>query len=296
VAESYWTEERTREVTAGKQIPFLPGPSAVLLRALGLLRADAVMPPRQVRKYRQINHMLAVLRPALRELAAREPVVRLVDAGCGRSYLTLLVAWWYRHIEVHPVQILAVDRRPPLLAESRRRAELVGLDDVIGFETADLADLDVEAAWARHFGGAASPNAVVALHACDTATDEALALGIRHDVALLAVAPCCQAELAAAWKTASESEHGLQALWTMPTLRREGAAVMTDALRTQLLRAVGYDAAALEFVSAEHTPKNTLIRAMRRQEVDPEAWRAFDALKAASGGVTLALERAVRGE
>jgi hypothetical protein len=294
VAQRWWTEERTLAVTAGKKLPFLPGPSAVLLRALGLLHTDASMPPKQVRKYRQVNHMLAVLRPSLRELAAAHPVVRLVDAGCGRSYLTLLIAWWFRHVEHHPVQLLGIDRREALTTESRRRAELVGLDDILLFQAADLRGLDLDEAWQANFGARERPHGVISLHACDTATDEAIALGLAHEVELIAVAPCCQAELATAWQARAHDVHPLAPLWSTPTLRREAAATLTDALRTQFLRAMGYDTMAVEFVGAEHTVKNTLIRAIRRGGSDAEAWAAFEALKHATGDVSLALERAVR--
>lgn len=294
IAERYWTAERTRAVTAGKKLPFLPGPSAVLLRALGLLHADGSMPPKQVRKYRQVNHMLAVLRPSLRELIAAHPVVRLVDAGCGRSYLTVVVAWWMRHVERHPVEILGVDRREPLMTESRRRAELVDLEDIVRFHAADLRELDLAAAWQATFGQPQRPHGVLSLHACDTATDEALALGLRHHTDLIAAAPCCQAELAACWRDSAALDHPLQPLWSTPTLRHEAAATVTDTLRTQLLRAMGYEALVVEFVAGEHSVKNTLIRAMRRGAPDPAAWAAFDALKHATGGATLALERAVR--
>jgi hypothetical protein len=131
---------------------------------------------------------------------------------------------------------------------------------------------------------------VIALHACDTATCDAIALGVTANVELIAVAPCCQAELARGWTDLAErGESGaFGSLWRMPHLRRETAAHLTDAMRMLLLRARGYDAVALEFIAAEHTQKNSLIRAMRGKG-DPDARAEYASLVAATGGCGLAL-------
>ncbi|HEY5950512.1 MAG TPA: SAM-dependent methyltransferase, partial [Kofleriaceae bacterium] len=255
-ALAYWTEERTTQLLDGKQPVITPREGAVLLRALGLMRDDASIPPAQVRKYFQINHMVALLGPALRELRAR-PSIRLLDAGCGRSYLTLLLAWCARHVWRQQLEVIGIDREPAVIAEARRRTELAELDDVVHFEVGDIATT-------RPSG----VNGVVALHACDTATCDALALGIELEAEMIAVAPCCQAELARGW--ASLAERGVAGafapVWRAPQLRRETAADVTDAMRVELLRAAGYEVMAMEFVPAEHTRKNTLLRAIRRGE------------------------------
>jgi SAM-dependent methyltransferase len=261
-----------------------PREGAVLLRALGLMRDDASIPPAQVRKYFQINHMVALLGPALRELRAL-PSMRLLDAGCGRSYLTLLLAWCARHVWRQPLEVLGIDRDPALIAEARRRTELAGLDDVVHLEVGDLATVRPRGV-----------NGVVALHACDTATCDALALGIELEATMLAVAPCCQAELARGW--ASLAERGIEGafapVWRAPQLRRETAADVTDAMRVELIRAAGYDVTAMEFVPAEHTRKNTLLLAIRRGERDPSHRAAYEALRDATGGVDIQLARRSR--
>jgi len=290
-ARAHWTEERTRALTGGKRLAVLPAEAPVLLRALGLLHRDATMPPAQVRKFLQINHVVRVLEPALAALAARHPVIRIVDAGCGRSYLTLLLAWCARERWRHPVEILGVDRNPDVIAECRRRTALAELDDVVRFEVARLEDVRIP-----------DIHAVLALHACDTATCDAIALGAARAADLIAVAPCCQAELARAWAELAERDDldlgpgpgpgpgpgGFAPIWRAPHLRREIAAHVTDAMRALLLRAAGYRVTALEFVPAEHTAKNTLLRAVRA-EPDPGARAEYDALVAATGGAGLAL-------
>lgn len=297
-ATAYWTPERTQEVTHGKNVAILPGEAPLLWRSMGLLHRDGSMPPAQVRKYFQINHLLAVLGPALRELRERHDVVRVVDAGCGRSYLTFLLAWSFVHRFRHPVEILGVELRPALVEECRRRAALTGLDEVTRFEAGAIDDLDVDAAFARAFGrprerdgiDETAVHIVASLHACDTATDDALALGLRRRADLIAVAPCCQAELATKWSSISQSSAGFSPIFRSPHLRREAAATVTDAMRTLLVRSAGYEVSALEFVPSEHTPKNTLIRAMHRTTDDPNAREEYAALKEATGGCGIALE------
>jgi len=289
-ARAYWTPERTRDLIGDKQLEILPAEAPLLLRALGLLHRDASMPPAEHRKYFQINHVVRVLRPTFRELCARHPTLRLVDAGCGRSYLTLLVAWCARHRWDHRLEVLGIDRDPDVIEECRRRTAIAELDDVVRFEAASLGGLDVPAAWARAFGEPQPIHGVVSLHACDTATCDAIALGVAQQAELIAVAPCCQAELARGWSAlaAQDARGAFAPLWRTPHLRREITAHLTDTMRALLLRAAGYDVAALEFIAAAHTKKNTLLRATRGA-ADPAARAEYDALVAATGGCGLAL-------
>ena len=293
-ARAFWTEERTRDLVGGKELPLLPGEAPALLRALGLLNADASLPPTRMRKYRQTNHMLAVVRPALRELAERFETVHLVDAGCGRSYLTMLVGWWFRQHGA-PVRILGIDRNAALIDECRRRTEAAGLEESLRYEAADL-ELDLKDAWERAFGRSLGPlHGLFSLHACNTATDDALALAVSHGAHFVAVAPCCQSELSTAWATRAETDpgHGLAPLWRSPHLRRNAAATLTDTFRLLLLRACGYEASAVEFVEAMHTEKNTLIRGVKRGDpaASREAARHYRVLREATGGVGIDLER-----
>jgi SAM-dependent methyltransferase len=306
-ARAHWTPVRTAELARGKALLLPPAEAAPLLRALGILDHDAALPPAHVPKYFQINHMVALLGPELRALRDRHAVIRLVDAGCGRSYLTLLIAWCAREVWRHPLRVLGVDRNPAVIEESRRRCALAGLDDAVRFEAAALdavGAVDVRAAWSRGFpGDAADIHGAIALHACDTATCDAIALGVALGAELIAVAPCCQAELARAWSAQAAEDSvagardGFAAIRGAPHLRRETAAHVTDAMRLLLLRAVGYDARAIEFVPAEHTRKNTLIVALRALQAlpqaaaDPDARAQYAALCAATGGPGLQLAR-----
>ncbi len=291
-ARAYWTEQRTRELTGGKDLLVTPDEAPVLLRALGLLHRDASMPPKQVSKFLQLNHMLWLMGPPLRELMERFDTLHIVDAGCGRSYLTTVLAWCFEHVWDQPVRVLGVDRNAKLIEECRRRTEMCGLGHVLRYEACALDEFDAPAAWARAFDAGQHTHAVIALHACDTATDDAIALGVASQAELIAVAPCCQAELARGWQRLADrgDDGAFSPLWHTPQLRRTGAATLTDTFRTLLLRGCGYDTRAVEFVPSEHTPKNTLIRAIRRQGVDAEALAEYTALRQATGGVGIKLE------
>lgn len=300
VARAYWTEPRLLQLARGKTILLPPVEAAPLLRALGILRADGSIPPDRMRKYLQINHMVAVLGPSLSELRAAHPTVRIVDAGCGKSYLSLLIAWVFRHTHAHPIEVLGVDRNEALIEGVKDIAARADLRDLVRHEAAMLGGLDVRAAWQRAFGRDEAIHGVIALHACDTATDDAIALGVHLSATLIAVAPCCQAELARGWAAlpeplGDEERAAFSTIHRAPHLRRELGASLTDAMRTSLLRRAGYQVWPIEFVPSEHTPKNTLIRAMRRSNGDPlesprAAARAYEALVKASGGVGIALE------
>ncbi|HEX4452473.1 MAG TPA: SAM-dependent methyltransferase [Kofleriaceae bacterium] len=278
-ARAHWTDDRLAQLLDGKRPVISPRDGAVLLRALGLSRDDTSL--LQPRKYFQVNHMVALLGPAIRDLRARHAVIRLLDAGCGRSYLTLLLAWCARHVWGHPLEVVGIDRDADVIAEARRRAELAGLADVVRFEVGDVAacaELEV--------------HGVVALHACDTATCDALAVGVARGADLLAVAPCCQAELARAWGELAAGAGSFSPIWRSPHLRRETAADITDAMRVALLSAAGYDVSAMEFVPAEHTRKNTLLVAVRHGR--PGSRADYEALRDATGGADIRLARAIR--
>ena len=291
-AAAYWTPTRLGELVRDKALAVTPANAPVLLRALGLLHRDASMPPAEVRKFRQINHLVAQLGPAMAELRERSACVTLVDAGCGRSYLTMLLAFCFAEVWRHPARILGVDRMPHVVEASRKRAAAAGLpregDVALRFAAGDLHDVALPDLWARTFGEPLGGlDGLVSLHACDTATDAAIGLGLRLEAQWIAVAPCCQAELAAKWSRAGE---GLPGVADSPHLRRALGAHITDAMRRLLLRSAGYDAEAIEFVSGTHTPKNTLIRGQRRSAGSPEAWAEYLALRASTGGEGIALE------
>jgi SAM-dependent methyltransferase len=305
-AQTYWTEERTQKLNGDKKLTFLPADSGPLLRALGLLIRDASMPPNEVRKYRQINHMVSLLKPSFCALTDRFSTIRILDAACGRSYLSTLLAWDFAHNWPCKVQVLGVDRSEAMVKKSQERANQIGLGNVLQFHASTLADLDINESFTQAFGPSDTPydvHAVVSLHACDTATDDAITLAVALDAAMIAVVPCCQAELARKWVALDDGTpednpgSAFSTIWGEPHLRRSVASHITDVFRLQLIRAQGYSASAIQFVPAHHSAKNTLIRAVRTGGPDQDAMDAYLSLKAATGGegIELATRLAAQG-
>jgi SAM-dependent methyltransferase len=268
-------EARARKVMGGKDRALRPDASAPLLRVIGIMNADGTISADSAKKYKQVNHFVELCRPvwerlvAQREVSASAPL-RVLDLGCGNGYLGFVLAEALRLAEI-PVRLHGVDRRADVIAQCRVRAEALGQAGS-SFEEASIADADPTAA----LGGA--PDLVVALHACDTATDDALALAVRSGASSILAAPCCQHELAEQLRHAEAAAAAapVPALVRCSILRQGYAADLTDALRVELLEACGYHVDAIEFVGSQHTPKNLLLRAHRRHPgapVDPARWR-----------------------
>jgi SAM-dependent methyltransferase len=254
--------QTVRKVMGGKDRPLRPDRDAPLLQAIGIMRPDGTISTRHARKYKQVNHLVELCRPVVDRLlrertpTAAEPL-RIADLACGNGYVAFVLAETLAAAQV-PFRVLGVDVRPDVIDRCEARAAQLGWRDRMHFTVASIAHAAPIARTA--LGGA--PELVLALHACDTASDEAIAFAIQAASIALLVAPCCHAELARqllSSRPALESpallEHGL--------LRRGFADTLTDALRAELLELSGYEVGVLEFVPSEHTPKNLLLRALR---------------------------------
>lgn len=298
-ALAHWTAEREAKVTGGRRWPLLPSEAPELLRVLGLLNPDATMSADAMRKFSQVNHMVTLLLPVLKDLKERHRTVRVCDAGCGTSALTLILAWILQKKEGHDCRLIGIDANPAVIATSTQRALALGLGDVLRFQVGRLHPAMTEGLFAAVFPEdpaekkPARPHLLLGLHACDTATDMALAMGILGQVDVLAVAPCCHAELSQVWKDMKNPDHPFAPVFAAPNLRRETAAHLTDALRMVLVRSHGYEVTATEFVPSSHTPKNRLLLAIRRGRFQEGAAAQYGRLREAVGQGPLALERAL---
>jgi SAM-dependent methyltransferase len=216
----------------------------------GRLRAD------HRDKERQLQHYLELLRP-LAVLQGTGPV-RILDAGCGKAYMSLALLLSARRLGRTPT-LTGLDRDPAVIATVAGVAAETG-ETAATFEAAAIAD------WT-----AAHPDAgvdlLVSLHACDTATDEALAAGVRLGAGAIVLAPCCHHELT----TLLDEDVAPAAVVRHGILRSRFCDLATDAFRAALLELHGYRAEVIEFVAAEHTARNVMIRAERRSRPDPAA-------------------------
>lgn len=258
-------EQTVDKIMGGKDRPLRPDRSAALLQAIGIMNPDGTISARNAKKYKQVNHLVELCRPVWAGRRPEAGPLRILDLACGNSYLSFVLLEALR-LDGLDARLLGVDLRDDVIATSRGRAQQIGFGDRAQFIAARLESLQLDDIAAR-LGGA--PQLAISLHACDTATDAALALAIRAGVDAILCVPCCQAELARQLDGARELlvpaavEHGL--------LRRSLGELLTDALRVEVLEACGYEVAVVEFVDSAHTPKNLLLRARRVRSVG--SWR-----------------------
>jgi len=284
----HWTEDRIKKITSGKKYVIRPDQAGVMLHAIGILNNDASMSADNVRKFIQINHMLSLLEHSLKDLAKRFDVVRIFDIGCGNSYLSLILAWYFIERLKHPCQILGIDRNKKVIENSEKRATLLGFGRALKFFQSEINLDSWQQAYKQKYceedkvesqAEVKRPHLVLALHACDTATDYAVALGIKEKADVIAVVPCCQAEVAKKWSQNENPLHPLKPVFDVPNFRREIASQFTDVLRFLFLRSSGYEVTATEFVLLEHSHKNRLILAERRGNYFKKAKDQYEALK-----------------
>lgn len=283
--EAYWTRSKLEEVTGNRKLLITPSNAPELLHGIGILNNNGVMSSDSAKKFMQINHMTQMMLPYMKTLAERFPTVQILDFGCGNSYLTFLLAWLFRVHLKHPAKLIGIDLNEKVITQSKQRASQLNFSE-LEFHAAKVED-------ASSFLPEGRYHAVIALHACDTATDHALAYGILNKSDFIAVAPCCQAELAQEWRKLSGPEltHALSVLMNSAELRRDSAATFTDAIRLLLLRACGYEALSTEFISSQHTPKNRLITGTRRGNFLRPAFEEYKRFLEGIGRPELILEK-----
>jgi hypothetical protein len=258
----------SRPAEAGE---LLPGVSVSLLQELHILTRDGQLNADARRKLKQVNHLLGLLRPAVDDLLARFPDPLVVDCGAGKAYLGFLLAQTAL-IPAGKGHVINVDERRELIERARAIATQNGISNM-EFVAAQVV-------------GAALPDRVhlvTALHACDTATDDALALALRHGADHIAVVPCCQAEVARQLKDSKPADAAIAELAAHPIHRREFGSHLTNVIRTLVLEAHGYQVTVTELVGWEHSLKNELILARRVHRENPAARARLDELLHATG-------------
>lgn len=229
-----------------------------VLRALGISDAHGRIKPTRQAKYRQVEEFLRLLDAAIGDALAKgqlrtptdDDPLRVVDLGCGNAYLTFAAHRYLGSVRGLPVRVTGVDVKQQSADHNAAVAAELGID--ADFVVGTIGDAVLPEA----------PDVVLALHACDTATDDALARAISWGASLVLAAPCCHHDVAAQLRRAPTpapyamlTRHGI--------LRERFADTLTDALRAAILRQQGYRVDVVEFVESEHTPRNTLLRATR---------------------------------
>ncbi len=227
----------------------LPSSSQIWLEALDITNSAGVVRPGMADKHRQIHKYVEILSHLAVDAAlpTNRPV-EIADMGCGKGYLTFATHDYFNIVANRATNVVGIETRPGLVEKCQalaRRAGCARLSFQAGtIQSAQFTTLDV----------------LIALHACDTATDDAILQGVRAGAALIVVSPCCQKELRSQLQPAAVLAPALQ----HGIFQERHAEFATDALRALLLEWAGYDTKVFEFISTEHTAKNLMITATKR--------------------------------
>lgn len=229
----------------GKPVDFLVG--------LGVQMPDGRVTKARFDKFRQINRYLEFIEDVINELPT-DRTIRIIDFGCGKSYLTFAMYYYLHELQHRDIQVTGLDLKTDVIKHCNELAEKLGYDrlkfergDISTYEGTDVADM------------------VVTLHACDLATDYALDKAVKWGARVILAVPCCQHELNRQIKCDS-----LKPVLKYGIIKERIAALLTDALRANLLEQQGYETQILEFIDMEHTPKNLLIRAVKKGSMRPK--------------------------
>jgi SAM-dependent methyltransferase len=229
---------------------------------LGVMNKDGFIIKAKSDKFRQINRFLEYIEDVLGYLE-KDRELTILDFGCGKSYLTFALYHYLKIIKGYRINVIGLDLKEDVIKHCNELSKKYGFDK-LHFLVGDIAS----------YQGSSSVDMVVTLHACDTATDYALYKAVTWGAKVILSVPCCQHEL----------NSQIQNLTLKPVLKygiikERMSALITDALRAELLSSKGYRVQLLEFIDMEHTPKNILIRAVKRNTSAPEADTQEDELK-----------------
>lgn len=238
-------------------------PTDPFLREVGISDASGQIKPSKTDKYRQVEEFLRHLTPTLTSAIEagqiRKPTnvvpLTIVDLGCGHAYLTFAAHQYLRSIGLE-VKVIGIDVRTASRDRNNEIAKKLGITSSIEFRAEQITDTTLMQA-----------DVAIALHACDTATDDAIAWGVKADAKLMMIAPCCHHDIQSQLSEAPEP-------WSLITrygiMRERLGDLLTDSLRMQILKLRGYRVEAIEFIGGEHTPRNLMIRAVKTgATIDP---------------------------
>jgi hypothetical protein len=231
-----------------------PGQSVELLKELHILTREGKLNQDSRRKLKQVYHLFQFIEKLLKELPAGEGGLTLADHGAGKSYLGFIIYDLYFKA-LKTGHIYGIEARPELVQKSRELAARLGFERM-NFLNLSVADATQSDALPERI------DVVTALHACDTATDDAIAFGLQKQAKFMVLVPCCQAEVARtlnAGKALSLNRTPLAELWRHPLHTREMGSQITNVLRCLYLEASGYQVTVTELVGWEHSLKNELI-------------------------------------
>jgi SAM-dependent methyltransferase len=253
-----------RDLTHDRQKQRLLPEDNRIFALLGMHDGHRRIKPSKMDKYRQVEEFLRLLKPTLDNEVGAQSEISIVDLGCGHAYLTFAVQE-YLNNAIQKVKVLGVDEREESKRHNDQIANSLGVD--AQFLVAKIADTPSQ-----------TVDIAIALHACDTATDDSIAWAVKNSAKVIMLAPCCHHDLQAQVDLVPEP-------WSL--LTRHGVVserlidLMTDSLRAQILKLLGYRVDIVEFIGGEHTPRNIMIRAVKTGvKVDPAEVDRYQAMLA----------------
>ncbi len=239
--ELYHNRVKQYILKEGIPVPFLVD--------LGIQTREGAIVRAKYDKFKQINRYLEFVEDVLPVLKG-EGAIHIIDFGCGKFYLTFALYYYLHELQKLDVMITGLDLKTDVIHNCNRLAQSYGYDR-LQFVQGDI----------KNFTGSDQVDMVVTLHACDTATDYAIEKAVGWGAKVIFTVPCCQHEV-----NGQIQNKLLHPVLKYGLLKERLSAILTDAIRANLLEEAGYDTQVLEFIEMEHTPKNILIRAVRRQE------------------------------
>jgi hypothetical protein len=252
----------TSVVQTGRDYVVNPALAKDLLTEIGILAKNGKIKNDKIRKYNQIDYFVELMGGVLNEIGDRDEYV-VLDAACGKSYLSFVLNFYLREILKKKCRFIGVDYSETVINASKRMAKNLGYNNM-EFIRADLTE----------YSPSVRPDIVVSLHACDTATDMALGLGIRSKSRAIVSVPCCHKDILKQY-----SYEPFEAITKHGILKARLADTLTDGIRAAYLESVGYKVSMIEYISPLETPKNIMIRAVYTGKKNEKSRQDYENLK-----------------
>lgn len=247
ISEEKASKAVSSSVMSDREYFIKPDKAADLLEAIGILAKNGKVRNDKIRKYNQIDHFIELADPLLRKLCATKKQIRIVDCGCGKSYLSFALNYYIKEVLGKNCYFTGLDYNGAVIEESARIAKKLKYNNMQFIET-DIGAFEPDGSY----------DMLLTLHACDTATDKALRFALDHKVSSIICVPCCHKEMNSQYHM-----DGFEDVLKYGILKARIADSLTDGLRAMYLEGHGYDVTMLEYISPIDTPKNLMIKAIK---------------------------------
>ena len=252
----------TSVIQTGREYVVNPAMAKELLEEIGILAKNGKIKNDKIRKYNQIDYFVELIQGVLKETGEKDEYV-ILDAACGKSYLSFVLNFYLREILKKKCRFIGVDYSQTVIDASRKTAKNLGYNNM-EFIRADL----------NSYSPDCRIDLVISLHACDTATDMAMGLGIRSKARAIVCVPCCHKDILKQY-----SYEPFKAITKHGILKARLADTLTDGLRASYLEGVGYKVSMVEYISPLETPKNIMIRAIYTGHKNQKSMADYNELK-----------------